>query len=183
MEQINLFERAVCFAVEKHHGMFRKGKNALNISKPYIMHPLSVASLIFEHVTHQYNVYLLATAAVLHDVVEDCYEDKEAGFKDIVKAFGINVASLVIELTLDKNQYKEIGKANYLVQHMNKMSHDALIIKLCDRWDNVRDLSFTKPAFNAKYISETNFILDNLTRPIEGIHKFLVAQIRKTINE
>jgi (p)ppGpp synthase/HD superfamily hydrolase len=169
----DVLEKAILFAVKAHEGQKRKGDK-----RPYIMHPLSVMWRIY-HNKKSANMYLLAAAAILHDTVEDC----GITIEQIAKEFGHHVAALVAELTLDKAQYTLIGKKEYLLQEMNKMSSYALAIKLCDRLDNVSDLKSTKKDFVIKYVEETEYILNNLNRTLSATHKRLIRQIHTQLRK
>lgn len=173
MVEYKVFEKAIEFAVEKHKGQKRKGDG-----RPYILHPMEVASLIIKHKKSD-NSYLLGACAVLHDTVEDC----KVPLSEIVKKFGLPVASIVEELTLDKTKYETIGKAEYLAQHTVKMSSYALAIKLCDRLSNIMDLSTMPKEFRDKYKEETKIILDRLkTRSkLTKTHRKLIRMIKKEI--
>jgi GTP pyrophosphokinase len=173
MVSVELFEKAILFAVKAHKGQRRKGDG-----RPYILHPMSVLKTLYE-VKESKNMYLLATAAVLHDVVEDC----GVSLKKIAKKFGHAVASLVEELTLNKEKYETIGKTKYLCQEVVKMSSYALCIKLCDRLDNVRDMRKMPDDFKKKYKSETWEIINTLeqNRKLSKTQKKLVKLIKKEI--
>lgn len=162
-------ESAMEFAIKAHKGQRRKGDK-----RPYIMHPFSVMNKIYRHKMSK-NMFLLLTAAVLHDTVEDC----EVTLKEIVKLFGIHVGALVEELTLDKAQYAKLGKKEYLTQSLNRMSSYALALKLCDRLDNVEDMRFTTPDFRRTYFAETKYILKNLDRKLTKTHKRLIKKIKR----
>jgi (p)ppGpp synthase/HD superfamily hydrolase len=166
------FEYALEFAIEKHKGQVRKGNKT-----PYILHPFSVINKIIENKESK-NTYLLGTVAALHDVVEDC----GISLKEISEKFGYYVAAMVEELTSDSDKISSMGKANYLLFKMNKMSSYALVIKLCDRLDNVSDLDKVSKKFKEKYIEETNYILNNLDRKLSKTHEKLIRQIRDKIN-
>ena len=170
---VNTFEKAILFAVKAHKGQRRKGDG-----RPYILHPMSVLKTLYE-VKDSKNMYLLATAAILHDVVEDC----GVTLKKIAREFGHQVAALVEELTLNKEKYETIGKSKYLCQEVIKMSSYALCIKLCDRLDNVRDMKKMSDDFKKKYKSETWDIINTLEekRKLTKTHKKLVKFIKKEI--
>lgn len=148
-----IFEQALEFAIKKHKGQKRK-----NTNMPYFRHPISVAENI-EEIKKSKNLELLMTAALLHDVVEDC-----AGvtIQEIAKKFGYYVAALVEELTSDKKEIGKIGKTEYLKKKMEKMTSYALVIKLADRRHNVEDMKDTSKAFQKRYTQETLEILDHL---------------------
>ena len=122
---------------------------------------------------------LLMTACILHDTVEDC----GVSLKKIAKKFGHQVASLVEELTLNKEKYETIGKTKYLCQEVLKMSNYALCIKLCDRLDNVKDSVKMTDEFKKRYKSETKEILASLEagRKLTRTQKKLVNLIKKEI--
>jgi len=167
------FERALLYAAKKHRGQRRKGDG-----RPYIMHPLSVMTRILS-IKKSSNAFLLGTAAVLHDVVEDC----GVSIKKIAKKFGYHVAALVAELTLDKTQYEKIGKTEYLCQEMMGMSSYALAIKLCDRLDNVCDMKGMDDEFKERYMKETATIMQTLFKreKLTKTHLALMEMIEKEL--
>ncbi len=120
-------------------------------------------------------------AALLHDTIEDTDTTEE----DLKKMFGGLVASLVIELTSDKEKAKEVGKGEYLSGKMINMTGWALTIKLADRLDNVSDLESAKPKFVERYKKETAFILDKLehSRKLSFTQKRIAREIRKKLKE
>jgi GTP pyrophosphokinase len=166
-------EKAIIFAVKKHKGQKRKG-NGL----PYILHPIRVMNNLYQ-VKKTQNANLLMAACALHDTVEDC----GVKLSEIAKRFGHHVAALVQELTLEKSNYEKIGKHEYLLQEMLKMSSYALCIKLSDRLDNIRDTESMSSEFRFKYGSETIYILAGLStqRNLTKTHKALIKQITRAI--
>ena len=174
---IETFEKAILFAVKAHSGQVRKGVDEVGFQRPYILHPLSVMQRIFNNKVSK-NIYLLACAAILHDTVEDI---EWVTLDIITKEFGPHIASLVDELTLDKEKYKTIGKKKYLTQELNTMSSYALAIKLCDRLDNVSDLRTMDADFRTYYIDQTKYILGNLDRKLSKTHRNLISEIYLTM--
>lgn len=165
-------EEALLFAAKKHRGQSRKGNKL-----PYIIHPIRVMTTL-QRVKASKNLNLLLVVSLLHDTVEDC----GVSLKKIGKKFGHHVASLVEELTLDKNKYETIGKTKYLCQEMTKMSSYALCIKLCDRLDNVSDVKDMSEEFKNKYKAETRELLEALKgRVLTKTHKKLIKLIEKKI--
>jgi (p)ppGpp synthase/HD superfamily hydrolase len=69
---------------------------------------------------------------------------------------------LVEELTSDSFKQKEVGKTAYLCEKMARMSDWGLVIKLCDRLDNVTDFAFAPTKFVNKYAKETMDIIAHL---------------------
>jgi len=152
-EFIGLFEKSLIYAIEKHKGQYRKNSNF-----PYIWHPISVAKNVEENKKSK-NLELLMTASLLHDLVEDV---EDVTLEEIAKLFGYKVAALVEELTSDPIEIEKMGKTEYLKMKMGKMSSYALVIKLSDRLDNVKDLSSGSESFRTKYSKETLEILMHL---------------------
>jgi hypothetical protein len=129
-----------------------------------------------------HNLDALISAAYLHDTIEDTDTTQEV----LHDLFGGLVASLVKELTSDPEQIKKMGKAQYLSHKMAVMSSYALVIKLADRLDNVKDITTARtPQWRAKYAAETNQILDYIekTRALSGTHKKLISLIRAKLAE
>jgi (p)ppGpp synthase/HD superfamily hydrolase len=167
-------EKAIIYATEKHKGVVRQGDGT-----PYILHPLSVL-FILAKVKKSNNYYLLAVAAILHDVVEDCGVTLE----EIAEKFGHAVAALVSELTSDKSQIELKTKPVYLLEKMLGMTSYALRLKLADRLHNVSDLESLPPKKREKSINETKYILEGLVeRKLTKTHKKLISQIWKYIKK
>jgi len=117
---------------------------------------------------------------LLHDTVEDT----EVTLDDIRTNFGEMVSSIVYELTSDGDKIKEMGKANYLLNKMLRMTSYALVIKLADRLHNCSDLPTASEKFRTKYVTETRFILDGLKgRYLSETHKSLIDQINSKISK
>lgn len=166
---------ALQYATKAHAGQTRSGGD------PYISHPVRVADHIRKY-KQSHNLDALISAAYLHDTIEDTDTTQEV----LHDLFGGLVASLVQELTSDPEQIKKMGKAQYLAHKMAAMSSYALVIKLADRLDNVKDITTAKtPEWRAKYAKETNHILDYIekTRALSGTHNKLIELIRAKLAE
>ena len=170
MEFIDIYEGnsklAKRFAQKKHEGQIRKFDGS-----PYFVHPDSVANTVSKYTKDEDVI----AAAYLHDTLEDT----PTTMKELEMMFNKRVAKLVLELTSKKVPGKEKGK--YLTAKMNKMSPDALLIKLADRFDNVSDFKTAPPKFVERYSIETQYILDNLNRALKPAHKKLIYLIKKKI--
>lgn len=143
--------KALEFATKKHAGQTRRD------GTPYINHPIRVANnvSIFKN---SKEIEMLIICALLHDTLEDT----ATTYYELVQTFGPQVASIVLEVTTDEDLKNEIGKERYLEIKMKNMSSWALVIKLCDRLDNVSDLISCSENFQVKYINETIGILEYL---------------------
>ena len=168
-------EEALQYATQAHAGQTRAGGD------PYITHPMRVADHIKQY-KQSHNLDALISAAYLHDTVEDTDTTHEA----LHDLFGGLVASLVKELTSDPEQIKKMGKAQYLAHKMAAMSSYALVIKLADRLDNVKDITTARtPEWRQKYKNETEHILNYIekTRALSGTHQKLIELIRAKLSE
>lgn len=162
-------KKAIKFAKEKHGNQKRKFHDEL-----YFEHPKRVVELLGQYTNDEDTLI----AAYLHDTIEDT----ATTYEEILNEFGKNIADLVKELTSDKELASKMGKVAYLVDKMNGMSEKALIIKLCDRLDNVSGLSIEPRDFTQKYASETRDILKNLRRNLSEDQKELIEKIKEKIN-
>lgn len=162
-------KKAIDYAVRMH-----KGQTRLN-GEPYIKHPLHVVQNVLKYKKSK-NIETLLISACLHDTIEDT----EATYYDISQNFGLQVASLVLELTTDEDMKNALGKQQYLSIKMKNMSSWALVIKLCDRLDNVNDLLDCKDEkFKNKYVTETIEIMDYLLKnaKLSNTHIAIIGQI------
>lgn len=100
-------------------------------------------------------------AAILHDTVEDT----ETTLDDVERAFGVEVRSLVAEVTDDKSLPKAERK-RLQVEHTSQMSGGAKLIKIADKTCNVRDIAHSPPHdWDAKRCSQ---YLEWASRVIDG---------------
>lgn len=162
--------KALEFAREKHKGQMRKN----NTPVEYITHPINVANLVKKYANNAENIDNLVSAAYLHDTLEDT----NTTYEELICNFGNLISNLVKELTNNDVLKKEMGKTKYLSMKMTSMSEDALIIKLCDRLDNVSSLYDTNKAFIDKYLRETI----SINRNLNTIHLNIINDINKEVN-
>ncbi|MDE5539734.1 MAG: HD domain-containing protein [Bacilli bacterium] len=165
-------KRAVEFANLMHEGQKRKGGD------PYIIHPLAVLHNVLNF-KKSHNIETLLMSACLHDTIEDT----NATYYDIAHLFGAEVAGLVLELTTDSDMKNALGKEQYLKIKMKNMTSWALVIKLCDRLDNVSDLAQREDGFRERYTCETIEIVDYLfkNRKLSLTHLRIIEQILLTL--
>ncbi|MBR3209365.1 MAG: bifunctional (p)ppGpp synthetase/guanosine-3',5'-bis(diphosphate) 3'-pyrophosphohydrolase [Bacilli bacterium] len=153
--ELEIIRKAYNFASRKHFGQKRL------TGESYIVHPLNVAYILTDIKAD----FETLSAALLHDVVEDC----NVSIDVIDKEFGPNITTLVDGVT-------KIGKLNF--SHDNELtinnqrkilvglSEDVrvIIIKLADRLNNMQTLYVHNILKQKKIAQET---LDILT-PIAG---------------
>lgn len=124
-----LTKKAIAFSIEKHKGQFRKESNL-----PYIVHPISVFSIVKKYKESK-NIDEILASSILHDIIEDT----TVSYEELKEIFGKMVADIVLELTNDKSLIKKIGKLDYYQHKLLQLSSYALTIKLSDMLDNITD--------------------------------------------
>lgn len=134
MADLQKLTRAMSFAAQKHTDQRRKGARA----EPYINHLVEVVDLLVQHTGGQ-DIDLLC-AGMLHDTVEDTDTTKE----ELVRAFGENVADIVMECTDDKHLPKETRK-RLQVEHAPHKSDAAKMVKMADKISNLRAILTSPP--------------------------------------
>lgn len=174
LETSEKVKKALEFAIQKHKGQKRDD------GSDYIVHPIRVAKLVEQYKKSSHMEDLLC-AALLHDTLEDTYTSP----REIADNFGKLVASMVIELTTAPTVPKLIGKDVYLANKMINMTSYALVIKLADRLDNVRDLDGVTPQKRERYIKETRSILSmiKIRQTLTQAQLDLIAEINKTLKK
>lgn len=142
----DLIRRAYGYAERAHEGQKRKSGD------PYFVHPASVAGIITD--------LRLDTASVCAGLLHDVVEDTLATTKDLEREFGVEIATLVDGVTkLSKISFtsKEDRQAENFRKMVVAMARDirVLLVKLCDRVDNMRTLDHMKPEAQERIARET----------------------------
>ena len=139
-------EQVYLFAKEAHSGQLRKS------GEPFITHPLAVANQLA--VWGQDRTTL--AAGLLHDCIEDSNVTKE----DVAVRFGEKVAELVegvTKLGRFSFQSKEEEQAENFRKMIVAMAEDirVIIIKLADRFHNMKTLKYLSEAKQYRIAQET----------------------------
>ncbi|MDO4815904.1 MAG: HD domain-containing protein [Bacillota bacterium] len=128
---MTLFDKALCFAVEKHSGQTRKVQNS-----PYILHPIEVAAIVGTMTNDEATL----CAAVLHDTIEDT----DTTLEEIRENFGKRVSLLVMTETENKRADRPAAETWHLrkeetlimLEHTKDIS--VKMMWLGDKLSNVR---------------------------------------------
>jgi guanosine-3',5'-bis(diphosphate) 3'-pyrophosphohydrolase len=156
--------KAIQLAVKAHQGQMRADKKT-----PYVVHPLDVASKVADQPE-------LVIPAILHDTLEDSGKGKGSIIvtrEMIAQEFGEKVASIVEELTQDKNLPKHERRAK-MIEHCGKMSPEARVIKLADRLCNMQDMKHMPQDFVDRYCDEARQMVANM----KGSHSLFEEEIQ-----
>lgn len=150
------------FAKRRHDdtGAIRK------VSKqPYWVHPEGVAKIVMEHGGSDVEI----KAAMAHDVLEDTGES----YEDMVEKFGEKVASIVKEVTNDKDEIAKVGKEKYISEELCSLSPEALTVKLADMLYNMKD----SPTEKNYERMRKNIAFLMMNRQLSGKHLELAQEI------
>ncbi len=157
-----LITRAYDYSFRMHAGQKRKS------GEPYIVHPISVAGIITD--------LRLDTASVCAGLLHDVVEDTLATTNDLAKEFGNEIAELVDGVTkLSKINFtsKEDRQAENFRKMVVAMARDirVLLVKLCDRVDNMRTMESMSKEAQERISRETIEIYAPLANRL-GIQSF-----------
>lgn len=140
---------------EARHGAIDHRRKYTNT--PYIEHPRAVAAIVagVAGATPE-----MVAAALLHDTIEDTGTTKF----EIIEAFGMVVARLVVELTdvttkADGNRATRKGIER---ERLRNVSAEAKTIKLADLIHNSQSILEHDPNFAVVYMREKRELLDAL---------------------
>jgi GTP diphosphokinase / guanosine-3',5'-bis(diphosphate) 3'-diphosphatase len=176
---------AARFAAERHKAQRRKGFD----QEPYVNHLIDVAELLSRS-TPELDANLVI-AGFLHDTIEDVGVTRQ----ELADTFSDDVASLVAEVTDDKNLPKPIRKA-LQVENAPKKSPRAQRLGTADKIANLRSVLVNPPAHwsferRREYFAWARRVVDRypdvdgyLREEFEGVHaKFadfekLAARVR-----
>lgn len=164
-EKTGLFLHAIQFSAQKHRDQRRK-----DISRsPYINHPLDVVTLLWDVGRVRDATTLIS--AILHDTLEDTKTEPE----EISELFGLDVLSVVQEVTDDKSLPKQVRK-RLQIDHSPHLSYRAKLIKLSDKCCNLRDVIQSPPRLwsterRQRYVKWTSDVING----IRGTNKELEA--------
>ncbi len=141
-----MLRAAFLFSEQAHRGQTRHS------GKPYIIHPLAVASILTKW---RLDAQALA-GALLHDVMEDSGISK----LELTERFGRTVAELVDGMSkIDKLEFesKEEAQAENFRKMLLAMARDlrVILIKLADRLHNMRTLDAIRPDKQRRIARET----------------------------
>lgn len=128
---ISTLEKAFLFAESKHQGQTRIS------GEPYIIHPVEVMETL-EKLDFDTDVL---SAALLHDIIEDCHIDK----KELANNFNLNISQIVDAVSEFQNQNEDWWqtklKTYQKLVSIGKHNLFSFFIKFSDRYNNLKTLS------------------------------------------
>lgn len=145
-------------AAKAHSGQTRKDGVT-----PYIVHPARVATLV----EHFGGNHLAVMSAWLHDVFEDCTPEICSHAREIIHSLPLStdeierIHAIVIALTKNPNLPKESRIPDSL-ERILKSPPEAVLVKICDRIDNLADADRYDPEFKIMYYRKSRLIAEKL---------------------
>lgn len=162
---------AAAFAANKHSTQRRKDKDA----SPYINHPIEVAAILAG--LGQVDDITVLCAALLHDTIEDT----ETTAEELKAQFGEKIASVVLEVT-DNKQLPKSTRKQLQVEHAPQLSYDARLVKLADKICNLKDtLSCPPQGWSIEQKQAYFNWAEKVISGIRGTHPELEAQFDQLI--
>jgi guanosine-3',5'-bis(diphosphate) 3'-pyrophosphohydrolase len=141
-------------AARAHDRTFRKDGNT-----PYIVHPARVATLV----EHFGGNHIAIIVAWVHDVFEDCNSEVCEEVEEIIHKLPLQIGeiakihAIITALTKRSN----IPKDERMRESLDRIlvsPQEAVLIKICDRIDNLIDAQSRDKEFNDKYYKEAEVI-------------------------
>lgn len=134
--ETDLFDRALKFASDAHHGTGRRGKGF-----PYIIHCMEAAEIVATITNDQE----ILAAALLHDVIEDT----DITAEDIQREFGARVTELVVGESEPDNVFESESaersswedRKRFVIARLAKQPRDNKIVALGDKLSNMRAIA------------------------------------------
>jgi (p)ppGpp synthase/HD superfamily hydrolase len=167
-------------AARAHHGQVRK-----NGKTPFIVHPKRVA----ERVKFFGGDHIGIIAAWLHDVMEDC-DEGESIVLDTLRDLELpqperdEIFDIVSALTKDNTIQGKSERQAETLTRINQAPPQAILIKLCDRMDNLIDAWDRDTTFLSIYLALTDQLIATLSEGAlrHGYSQALeaLAEVRKT---
>lgn len=165
---MDLVSDAFDFGAEMHKNQKRQ------TGEPYFTHPIAVTGILIELKTD----YIAVTAALLHDVIEDCNVTVE----ELTDKFGPTVALLVDGVTkISERNYISVEERQADVIHRVLLSTlkdlRVIIIKFADRLHNMKTIGAMSKKSRMRIAKETR----NVYVPLA--HRFGMGRIARDLED
>jgi guanosine-3',5'-bis(diphosphate) 3'-pyrophosphohydrolase len=176
--KISKREKAVYFLEYAHLGQYR-----MDGKTEYRVHPMEVALKVQELFEldcdneHDENVFI---AALLHDVIEDTNHD----LKYVITHFGAEVGCLVNWVTKVQrpSNYSKGEWHDWQYQQLGRAAPDeAIMIKIADRLDNLKEIEKCPSNFIEYYIKDSRLLANALKGRIGS--NFLETRVKELEEE
>ena len=162
------------YAAVAHRGQTRKGESR----RPYVEHVLAVAGTLTAHGVDDAAVL---AAALLHDTIEDCGRTRD----ELAAVFGAEVADIVAEVS-DDTRLPSRERKRLQVEHAHELSRGARLVKLSDKFHNVREVGFDPGLgwdFERRrgYVAWSQSVVAGMPPTHPGLERLFAEQCRATL--
>ena len=149
-KKVDLIQKAYNFACHAHEGATRP------CGEPYMIHPLSVAIIASQEMG-------LGSTSICAALLHDSIQDTDYTIDDIENIFGTKIAQIVDGLTKISGGIfgaQAEAQAENLKKLLLTMSEDirVILIKICDRLDNMRNIEREEEEKRSKIAGETLYL-------------------------
>jgi guanosine-3',5'-bis(diphosphate) 3'-pyrophosphohydrolase len=171
MKEFEIIWEAINYAFIKYGNVKRKLGDI-----PYIIHPIRVTMILRAAGFSEFKDSNLMLAALFHDLLEDT----NLSFEDLKAEFGIEVASIVKELSKPENTSKDEWLRTF-----GTASKESKLIKMADRIDNLKDMKLPDWSVEKqkKYAEQGLIILETCRDANSSLAKRLNKLIDKILND
>jgi (p)ppGpp synthase/HD superfamily hydrolase len=154
-----LHNKAAIFAVKAHAGQFRKDGVT-----SYVTHPLRVANLLTLHNANDNEIF----CGLWHDILEDCPEKIHIEMINELVSYNLESSTnneilytlMAVCKPADGNRKTRLEK---FVKQIINSGESAILVKICDRIDNVMDSEGLGNFRHEYVVNETGYVIDEFS--------------------
>lgn len=128
-----LIQKALEFAYRVHQVDQRQSRKGKQV--PYLFHVLAVANILERTGANE----TVVAAGILHDTIEDSNPEKPITKEMLKKAFGLEVARIVNDLSEQDTSLPWMERKMLALAHVAEMEQDSLLVKSADVLHNLSD--------------------------------------------
>ena len=154
-----ILNKAARFATKAHAGQFRRDGVT-----SYCTHPLRVSNLLTFHGASDTEIL----CGLWHDILEDVPEKREDLMKELVSyelsaRENFEIVSILEALNKPKDGNRKTRLKNFVKQIIT-CGQSAIMVKICDRIDNVMDSDGLEEFAEEYVVNETGYIVDEFLK-------------------
>ena len=165
-----MLDQAIATAVKCHSRQWRK--HVVHGHRlPYVVHPIEVMKTVWAWGAGAPDILAIA---VLHDALED----SSITPKQLARSFGDEIARAVQELSFDP---ENDGNKDEYIKRFSEASVPALVVKLADRYCNMKDHVTTDSARLKAYRKKSAGLLHIMQQRLPEISRRFGSGVAKAI--
>jgi GTP diphosphokinase / guanosine-3',5'-bis(diphosphate) 3'-diphosphatase len=154
-----ILNKAAIFAVKSHAGHFRKDGVT-----PYVTHPLRVANLLALHRASDTEIL----CGLWHDILEDIPEKREDLMNELA-SYNLEMHNGIAILEILGSVCKPSGgnrtsRNKEFIEQIIRGGKSAIMVKICDRIDNVMDSGDLEIFAEEYVVNETGYLMQEFSK-------------------